>query len=371
MDGRNYTVDLGYTRDFLTTVRSAYFTLIVCFSLALAGLRAQNQAAGIIPFESYLEALRVQASIPGMSAALVQDGQIVWERGLGFQNQETRIRATPDTPYAIADLSQTFAAVLLLQCAEQRRLEINAPARRYGVTVADADATVRQILSHTSASNGETFHYDPERFAQLTQVVEGCIPQPYRKSVAVSLLERLAMKDSVPGRDLIDPTVLPEKIFSVDVLDRYRRVLERLATPYKVDKRGKLTRTDVQAEGITAANGLVSTVRDLARFDAALDSDVLLLEETRTAAWTHGVNSQSQPLPTGLGWFVQTYRNDRVVWHFGLVPNAYSSLIIKLPARRLTLILLANSDGLSAPFQLDGGDVTKSLFATLFLRLYT
>ena len=354
-------------------MRSVYAALIVCFSLALSGLHAgQNQAAaGIIPFESYLESLRVQASIPGMSAALVQDGQIVWERGLGFQNQESRVRATPDTPYPVADLSQTLAAVLLLQCAEQRRVEINAPARRYGAVVAEPDATVRQILSHTSNSNGETFHYDPERYSQLTQVVEGCIPQPYRKSVAVSLLERLAMKDSVPGRDLIDQTVLPEKLFSADVLDRYRRVLERMAIPYKVDKRGKLTRTELQPEGITAASGLVSTVRDLARFDAALDSDLLLQDTTRNAAWTHGVNAQSQPLPTGLGWFVQTYRNDQVVWHFGLVPSAYSSLIIKLPARHLTLILLANSDGLSAPFQLDSGDVTKSLFATLFLRLYT
>jgi hypothetical protein len=43
-------------------VRSVCITLTVCFSLALSGLRAQNQAAGIIPFESYLEALRVQAS---------------------------------------------------------------------------------------------------------------------------------------------------------------------------------------------------------------------------------------------------------------------------------------------------------------------
>jgi CubicO group peptidase (beta-lactamase class C family) len=352
-------------------MRSAYAALIVCFSLALAGLHGQNPAAGIIPFESYLESLRVQAAIPGMSAALVQDGQIVWERGLGFQNQESRIRATPDTPYPIADLSQTLAAVLLLQCAEQRLVEINAPARRYGAVVPEPDATVRQILAHTSSSNGETFRYDPERYSQLTQVVERCIPQPYRKSIAVSLLERLAMKDSVPGRDLIDRTVLPEKLFSTDVLDRYRRVLERMAIPYKVDKRGKLTRTELQPEGITAASGLVSTVRDLARFDAALDSDLLLLESTRNAAWTHGVNAQSQPLPTGLGWFVQTYRSDQVVWHFGVVPNSYSSLIIKLPARHLTLILLANSDGLSAPFQLDAGDVTKSLFATLFLRLYT
>jgi hypothetical protein len=76
-------------------------------------------------------------------------------------------------------------------------------------------------------------------------------------------------------------------------------------------------------------------------------------------------------MPTGLGWFVQTYRSQQVVWHFGHVPNAYSSLIIKLPAKRLTLILLANSDGLVAPYQLPLGDVTRSIFGNLFLRLFT
>ena len=49
--------------------------------------------------------------------------------------------------------------------------------------------------------------------------------------------------------------------------------------------------------------------------------------------------------------------------------NGYSSLILKVPSRQLTFLLLANGDGLSAPFQLQSGDVTRSLFATLFLRL--
>lgn len=353
-------------------MRTRIAVLIVCFTLALSGVQArQNQAAaGIIPFESYLESLRVQAGIPGMSAALVQDGQIVWERGLGFQNQESRIRATPDTPYPIAGLSEPFASVLVLQCAEQRRLNIDDPIRRHGGAVAEVNATIRTVLSHTSANSGDAFHYDPERYAQLTPVVESCVPQPYRKTVAVSLLERLAMKDSVPGRDLIDPSVLTEKLFATEVLDRYRRVLERVAVGYKVDKRGKLSRTELSPEAINAASGLVSTVRDIARFDNAIDTDLLLREETRQAAWSPGTTTQSTALPTGLGWFVQNYRNDQVVWHFGVVPNAYSSLIIKLPARKLTFILLANSDGLVAPFQLDGGDVTKSLFATLFLRLF-
>jgi CubicO group peptidase (beta-lactamase class C family) len=353
-------------------VRAKLALLIACLTLTAPGVLArQAQTNALIPFESYLEALRVQAGIPGMSAALVQDGQIVWERGLGFQNQESRIRATPDTPYPIADLSQTIASVLLLQCAEQRRLDVDDPIRRHGGSVSEQNATIRQVLNHTSANNGEEFHYDPDRYSRLTQVVEACVPQPYRKSVAVSVLERLAMKDSVPGRDLTSASVLPERIFANEVLDRYRRVLERMAIPYKVDKRGRLTRTELQPEGINAASGLVSTVRDLARFDAALDREILLHDETLAMAWTPSPSALGAPMPMGLGWFVQTYRGEPVVWHFGLIANAYSSLIVKLPQRDLTLILLANSDGLSAPFQLDAGDVTKSLFATLFLRLYT
>lgn len=371
--GHYDTADLGYTKVFLAAVRTAAIALAACLTLTLPGLEARQnqQLSGLIPFESYLESLRVQAGIPGMSVALLQDGEIVWERGLGFQNQEGRVRATPDTPYPIADLSQTFAAALLLRCAEERQLNLDDPVRRYGASVPEASATIRQVLNHTSAAGGETFRYDPERYVQLTRVVEACVPQPYRKTVAVSLLERLAMKDTVPGRDLSDPTVLSERLFASEILDRYRQVLIRIAVPYKVDKRGRLTRTELALDGATAAGGVVSTVRDLARFDAALDSSLLLRPETLQGAWLNTYNTQNVPLPMGLGWFVQTYRGEPVVWHFGLLPNAYSSMIVKLPSRKLTLILLANSDGLSAPFQLETGDVTRSLFATLFLRLFT
>jgi CubicO group peptidase (beta-lactamase class C family) len=356
-------------------VRKPLVALIVCLILGHSGIDARQNLVGVLtvsPFETYLESLRVQAGIPGMSAAIVQEGQIVWERGFGFQNQEARIRATPDTPYPIGDLSQTIGSVLLLQCAEQRLLQIDDPVRQYGLALPEPGATLRQVLSHTSAGTpGESFQYDPARFAQLTPVVESCIPQPYRKSVAVSVLERLAMKDSVPGRDLMNPTILAEPLFATEVLDRYRRVLERVAIPYKVDKRGRLTRNEPAPEGINTATGLVSTVRDLARFDAALDEALLLREDTRTVAWSNATNTQLTSFPTGLGWFVQTYRDEPVVWHFGLIPNAYSSLVVKLPSRHLTLILLANSDGLSSPFQLESGDITRSLFASLFLRLYT
>jgi hypothetical protein len=111
-------------------------------------------------------------------------------------------------------------------------------------------------------------------------------------------------------------------------------------------------------------------VRDLARFDAALDDRVLLRGESLSLAWTNTVSSAGTTMPFGLGWFVQSYNGVRIVWHFGLLPDSYSSLVLKVPDRNLTLILLANSDGLSAGFSLADGDVTSSLFARMFLRLF-
>ena len=334
---------------------------------------------GILPvLDTYLESLRLQVGIPGMSAAVLKDGVLIWEKGYGFANLATRERATPDTPYLVGDVSQTIAAVLLLQCVEQRRLELDERFERYGLSAPGPDATLRSVLGHASPDSvREPFAYNPQRYAQLTSVMEWCARgQPYRKSVAHRILNGLAMRDSVPGTDLENPDLeLPEGLFDERDLDRYRSVLARLAVPYKVTGRNRTERTEVPAAGINAADGLVTTVRDLARFDAALDSidgtPLLLQPETLAVAWAPGAGRNGLPSPMGLGWFVQFYRGERVVWTFGHIANAYSALVLKLPAKNTTLILLANSDGLSAPFQLPAGDVTRSVFATLFLKLTT
>ena len=367
--------DLSYTEYPVPMTPVRALSAAVLLALATAPIAAQNPLATpfTAPFESYLELLRQQAGIPGLSAALVQDGKVVWERGFGYQNIESRIPATPDTPYLVGDISQTVAAVLLLQCVEIRRMTLDEQVSKFGVRLPDTDPTLRQVLSHTTAGeNGQIYKYDAERFAQLTFAIEWCAPQSYRKSVSHRILDRLAMKDSVPGSDLLDVTIVPEELWEPAALERYQRVLQRLAIPYRLDKRNRPVRAEPpKSEGVSAAAGLVSTVRDFARFDAALDDGILLKEDTLQVAWRNVIGRDGLPLPTGLGWFVQTYRNQPIVWHFGYVPNGYSSLVIKLPNRRLTLILLANSDGLVAPYQLPLGDVTKSVFANIFLRLFT
>ena len=350
--------------------------VLVTASVAPSAQQPSVTPGGILPvLDTYLESLRQQSGIPGMSATVLKDGVVVWEKGYGFANLATRERATPDTPYLVGDVSETLATVLLLQCVEQRRIDLDDRFEKYGLTSPEPDATLRGLLGHAApAGIREPFVYNPQRFAQLTPLMEWCAPQPYRESVAHRILNHLAMRDSVPGTDLQNPDLeLPEGLFAQDDLDRYRRVLAKLAVPYKVTGRTRTERTELAAIPMNATEGLVTTVRDLARFDAALDAidAPLLLPETLGVAWTPAAGRNGVPSPMGLGWFVQFYRGERVVWTFGNVANAYSALVLKLPAKNTTFILLANSDGLSAPFQLPAGDVTKSLFATLFLKLTT
>jgi hypothetical protein len=72
----------------------------------------------------------------------------------------------------------------------------------------------------------------------------------------------------------------------------------------------------------------------------------------------------------GLGWFSQVHNGERVVWQYSLLPEGYSSLYLRLPSRRVSVILLANTDGLAADIPLSEGDVRVSPFARLFLQLF-
>lgn len=361
-------------------LRSVGVAIALAAGLAVVSVSGQQRRPQLVPppggtlslLGSYLDALRQQAGIPGMSALVLRDGSVVWERGFGFQDVGAHIAATPDTPYLVGDVSETIASTLLLQCVEQRRFGLDDPFQRFGLSAPEPTATARQLLSHASndpAADG--FLFSPARYDNLTALMEWCAPQPYRKSVAHRILDRLAMTDSVPGTDLLNPDLqLPDGLFTPDEIDHYRSQLAKIAVPYKLNN-GHTDRADIPILPMTAANGLVSTVRDLSQFDRALDSRLLLLDDTLQAAWTPGIAPSGAPMPTGLGWFVQSYRGERVVWQFGYVPNAYSALWLKIPARNLTFILLANSDGLSAPFDLAQGDVTRSVFATVFLRIAT
>jgi CubicO group peptidase (beta-lactamase class C family) len=319
-------------------------------------------------FERYLEPLAQQIGMPGLSAVILRNGRIEWERGYGHADVENKVPARTDTPYPIGGVTQAMTGVLLGICIDRHQLDVDDFIRKWVPAFPEAGATVRQVLAH--AADGR-FRYDSAQFTALTTVVEACSAKPYRLATAVELLDRLAMTSSAPGLDLARAEgQAARELFEPAPLARYTEVLRRVAVPYRIDSRtGRAARSEYPTYGLDAAGGLVSTAYDLARFEAAVDAGVPLSSSTLNQMWSgavfHGVT-----MPTGLGWFVQTSSGARLVWTFGHIPNAGSALILKMPHKRLTLILLSNSDGLAAGYGLERGDVSASPFVKIFLRLF-
>jgi CubicO group peptidase (beta-lactamase class C family) len=321
-------------------------------------------------FGEYVDALRTQAGIPGVAVAVIGENDLLWERGFGQQDVARALPAQPDTPYYLDGLTQLFTATLVLQCAEEGRLSLSDPIGTYDADSPWAGATIAQVLSHAHGAPGaQTFAYQLDRLDPLKSAIRVCRGDSYRETIAL-LLERLAMMSSVPGPDVVTLVPPAEGVPDPVAAARYNDVLARLTTSYAVSSPGQTTATAQPVATLTPEGGLVSTVRDFAQFDLAVRKAILLRPETLELAWTPAMGAGGQALPHGLGWFVQQYNGERVVWQFGVSENASSSLVLTVPARKFTMILLANSDGLVKLFPLAAGDVTVSPFAKVFLRLF-
>jgi uncharacterized protein (TIGR03437 family) len=328
-------------------------------------------AARLAQFEQELESLRQYYNVPGLSAVIVSNQRIIWEKGFGFQDIENRVPATPDTPYHIASLTKTFASMLVMKCVEQSGLNLNDPISWYTAQITQPGVSIRHVFTHTSESvpPGERYNYNGNRYVALTSVVDACSGEIFRVVLARTILDRLEMWESVPGRDLGNPSPTLAGLFTPEARARYAGVVQRSAKPYQLNNRGELVLSAYPETAISASSGLISTARDLARYDAAIDRHLLLQPETQETAWTNHRNSGGQVLPYGLGWFVQSYLGERLVWHYGNWPAAFSSLILKVPGRNLTLILLANSGGLSTFSSIGAGNIAGSPFAGAFLNM--
>jgi CubicO group peptidase (beta-lactamase class C family) len=354
-------------RALVSSIRRKLLVLSVVAGLA-AGvpLHAADNLV-LARFADYLDSLRIQTGIPALAAVISGTNDIAWERAFGYQDVERLVQARTDTPFHFDGLSQTVTAALVLRYADEGRFTLDDRLARFAPDSPDAGATIRQILTHTGA-DGVTFSYRPQRFDALTAVIEACAGYPLRGAYS-KLLDRFAMNDSVPGADVVQLAASPDGIVQSDIA-RYPTVLARLAVPYAVDQRGRPSQSQYPARTLRGSSGLISTARDYAKFDLALRANAVLAPATLAAAWNAPAGRDGRPLPHGLGWFVQSYNGEKVVWSFGLGDNASSSLVIVVPGRGMTLVLTANSDGLAKGVGLENGDLTSSAFGKLFLGLF-
>jgi CubicO group peptidase (beta-lactamase class C family) len=328
--------------------------------------------------EDELERLRVQLKVPGMSVAIVKEHQILFAQGFGFADIENNVPATEHTPYHIASLTKPFAATVVMRMVEQGKLSLDS---KMSDILADADFTVngkavhgyadlckelkglinypgdryvmkvRHHLSHTARGvPGEKYRYSGWLYGLLTEVLEKTSGKDFEQLLVDEIVLPLQMTDTVPN---------PSR-------SRTEELLEQRAKPYRIDATGKPILSRYPGR-IRASAGIVSTVLDLAKFDMALDKNLIVSEKSKREMFTATVSNSGETLPYGLGWFVQRHQGVYLIWHYGWQPDAYSSLILKIPGRRATFVLLANSETTSAKFDLGSGNVLNSPFAALFL----
>jgi tetratricopeptide (TPR) repeat protein len=208
--------------------------------------------------------------------------------------------------FPIASVTKTMTAVLIMQLVEQRRLALDTP--------------IRQILSHTSdGTPGEEYLYNGAIFNSLTPVVEKAGGKPFAELLTDRIFKPLQMSDTT-------------------------------APP-----------------ATRAANGVISTTADLAKYAIALDGGQLVSAKSKAAMFTPTKSTRGEALPYGLGWFSQTYMNERVIWHYGQDTHA-GSLFLKIPDRKLTLIVLSDSNVISDAPRLLDGNVARSPFALAFFK---
>jgi CubicO group peptidase (beta-lactamase class C family) len=348
---------------------------LACLAIGTLILPSGRGAAQDFPyqvFERYTEALAQQIGMPGLSAVITRNGRVEWRRGYGYSDAENLTPATADTPYAIGGATQAITGVLIGMCVDRHELRVEEAIRDY-VPNYPQPASIRHVLAHASTGR---FVYDPVAFRALTTVVEKCMNMPFRLAVATQILDPLTMTNSVPGLDLAGAAGFSlREIFPPLDAQRYERLLQQVATPYRIRNK-RATRSDYPPYGLDAAGGLVISAEDLATFERKLDDrdNIPLDRATLDRMWTQQLvdlgNNTSAPLPTGLGWFVQKASGVDLVWTFGHIPDAGSALIVKMPSKNLTLVMLANSDGLAAGYNFEQGDVTSSPFVKVFLRVF-
>ncbi len=118
-----------------------------------------------LALQSRLDRLRDRYAIPGISVAIVLPDGSTWLGVSGMADIGGKSAVTRSTSFAIASVSKTFTAALIMALAEEGRLDLDAPVRHYlpGVKKVSTKVKVRQLLDHTSGLRDYFFHPSIDR----------------------------------------------------------------------------------------------------------------------------------------------------------------------------------------------------------------
>jgi D-alanyl-D-alanine carboxypeptidase len=337
--------------------------------MAVLVLAAAAGSARADAVDDFLKAEMSKRHIPGLSVVVVRDGKAIKTKGYGLANVETGTRATPDTVYELASVTKPFTAVAVMMLVEEGKVGLEESVLTYLPDLPEAwkPVTVRHLLNHTSGIRSYTsmpaflanLRKDYTQ-AELIRLV-GEFPlgfQPGERFVynntGYFLLGMLIEK--VSGKSY--EGFLKERIFqplgmNATRLNSRRDVIPNRAAGYDWSQSRLRNAEYVSPTQPFAAGALVSSVRDMAKWDAALNGEKLLKRSTLEQMWQPTLLANGKTHNYGLGWAVYDYQGQRVIGHGGGIPG-FSTYVARFPQHKLTVTLLSNLSGVDSAYLAHG-----------------
>jgi CubicO group peptidase (beta-lactamase class C family) len=328
------------------------FALVACGSGSITA-----PASSISEFEQRLEALRSSSHIPGISVVIANGQRIVWSKGFGNAELASTRLAEDTTVYHLASLTKPFASTVILELVDEGKISLDDPVSMYGIHLESPGVIrVRHLLSHTSEGTpGTNYSYNGDRYGLLDSVIAHGAGMSFAAALQQRIISHIGLTRTAPNPQ--------SSSFAIAGLDR-STFEANLARGYTYTGNGYAPTAYPSYFGTAA--GLTASALDVAAFSMAMDRDAFLRPETKALAYTAVMSPSGKIFPYGLGWFTTLYKGVRIIWHYGLW-TANSSLIVKVPDRGFTFVVLANTDGLSQPYQLGIGKLDSSPWAREFL----
>jgi CubicO group peptidase (beta-lactamase class C family) len=321
--------------------------------------------------------------VPGASIAVFR-GETLHEAAAGILNAETGVEATTDSLFHIASVTKPITATIAMQLADEGKLELEAPVRRYlpDFRVASAAAservTVRQLLCHASGIDGDFFHDTTRGEDRIAKVVEAgrSLPQLHDPGHGFSycnhgftILGRIFEVIEGSDFDTIWRTRISEKLGTPSLLTLTREALRyRVAVGHvagngglRVPRRLFLSPSQGPAGGTPMARA-----RDLVSFALMHLNDGIAREGARmlSAGAVRAMREPNNALPArqlathfGLGWMLLDWVGQRLFGHDGLSIFQRSYLRV-FPEKRVVFALLTNGG--------DGSGLFRALASEVF-----
>ncbi len=323
---------------------------------ALVLLLTATVAARADKVDDYVKAEMQKQRVPGLSLAVIKDGKIIKVEGYGLANVELNVPARPETVYKIGSVSKQFIASGIMLLIQEGRVSLDDKISKFLEGTPDTwkEITVRHLLTHTSGIVREAPGFDPLKIQNDADVIKTAYPLPLRFApgekyeycnVGYFTLAEIIRK--VTGKPWAE--FLNERLFLPLEMNATRTTTITEIVPNRANgyawRDGKLQNADVYF-ALRPSGAFLSSVLDLAKWDAALYTDRILKQSVRDQMWSPVKLNNGAPHPYGFGWELDTIGGHRRVHHGGSLPG-FRAALARFVDDKLTVVVLTNGDNVN------------------------